>query len=407
MQNLPVKPKLRNVNVQRITHQGQPVFLIQDGLRLSESAILLPQALGPFAILCDGDHTLPEMQASLEVRFGLRLTRSMLENLVQQFDQALLLESETFHQAKQKAIELFRAAPHREPALAGLSYPSDPDELRQLLQKYLDDVRDDVPLSPASSRGIISPHIDYPRGGPVYAQGWASAAQAIREAELIILFGTDHNGDFGTLTPTPQNYASPLGVMPTDRDIVDRLAEALGSERAFADELHHRAEHSIELVLVWLQYMRHEKPCPVVPILAGSFYHFMIGQADINNETAYRDVINILQAEMKQRRTVVVASGDLAHLGPAFGEPPMSKAEHARMQVDDESLLQSLGQGDAESFFEFMQAGQFERNVCGLAPFYFTLQTLGATQGQTIAYDRCPADSANTSFVSVCGLVWQ
>ena len=61
--------------------------------------------------------------------------------------------------------------------------------------------------------------------------------------------------------------------------------------------------------------------------------------------------------------------------------------------------------GDAEKFFEFMQAGQYERNVCGLSPFYFTLSVLDQTEGQTIAYDLCPADNNNTSFVSVCGLV--
>jgi hypothetical protein len=52
-----------------------------------------------------------------------------------------------------------------------------------------------------------------------------------------------------------------------------------------------------------------------------------------------------------------------------------------------------------------MQAGQYERNICGLSPFYFTLKLLGQTQGRLIAYDRCPADMNRTSFVSVCGMV--
>ena len=67
--------------------------------------------------------------------------------------------------------------------------------------------------------------------------------------------------------------------------------------------------------------------------------------------------------------------------------------------------MNSLCEGDAVNFFKFMQAGQYQRNVCGLSPFYFTLNVLKQTQGQTIAYDRCPADNNNTSFVSVCGVV--
>jgi hypothetical protein len=67
--------------------------------------------------------------------------------------------------------------------------------------------------------------------------------------------------------------------------------------------------------------------------------------------------------------------------------------------------MNTLCQGDGKAFIEFMK-GQYERNVCGLSPFYFTLDLLGQTTGQIIAYDRCPADGNNTSFVSVCGMVF-
>jgi AmmeMemoRadiSam system protein B len=398
------KPTLRNVSVQRITYQGQPVFLIQDPLQLTEAAIVLPQALGPLALLCDGQHTVPEIRAALEVRFGLRLPQTVIEDLVKQFDQALLLESDTYHKAKQQAIDSFRTAPFRPPALAGPSYPDDPDELRQMLQGYLERANG-VATSPTESRGIISPHIDYQRGGPTYAQVWASAAEAVHQAELVIIFGTDHNGGPGTLTLTTQNYASPLGVMPTDKELVDRLAEVLGPEQAFSEELHHQREHSIELALVWLQHLRNGEPCLTLPVLCGSFHHFMVGQADIAAEQRFKAFIELLRQEISTRRTVVVAAGDLAHLGPAFDGPPLDAVAQARMKVDDEALMESLCGGDAEKFFEFMQAGQYERNVCGFSPFYFMLSVLGHTEGQTISYDRCPADNNNTSFVSVCGIV--
>ena len=409
MKNGLIKPKLRNVNVQRTVHQGEPVFLLQDGLRLTDAALVLPQALGPLAMLCDGRHTIPEMKTALEAQYGLSLPQAVLENLLQQFDQALLLEGEHFYKARQQAIEKYRAAPHRVPALAGPSYPANPNQLRQFLRNYLDQV-DGVPDSDVNSRAIVSPHIDYPRGGHVYASVWASAAQAIAQAEFIIVLGTDHNGGLGTLTLTPQSYASPLGTMPTDKQLVTELADAIGPDNAFAEELHHRGEHSIELVLVWLQYMRElegAKPCPVLPILVGSFHHFMLGHAQLEDDPKFNRFSQFLQDVMQQRRTVIVASGDLAHLGTAFDEPAMSKADYAQMQVDDDALLSNLCQGDTQGFLKFMQAGQFRRNVCGLSPFYFTLSALGQTHGQTIAYDRCSADANDTSFVSVCGLVWQ
>jgi hypothetical protein len=398
------KPQLRNVNVQRITYQGEPMFLIQDPLKLTDAVILLPQALGPVAMLCDGQQTLPEIKAALELNYGLRLPQEMVESLIEQFDRALLLESETFHQAREQTLTAYRAAPFRTPALAGSSYPGEAQDLRQMLQGYLDQTNG-VALSPEYSRGIISPHIDYQRGGITYAQVWASAAEAVRQAELVIIFGTDHNGSPGTLTLTRQNYATPLGVMPTDTGLVDRLVDILDPEQAFAEELNHRGEHSIELALIWLQYLRNETPCPVLPVLCGSFYHFMSGQANIETEPNFREFVDLLRQEMSQRRTVVVAAGDLAHLGPAFDGPPLDAVAQAQMKADDTALMDSLCQGNAENFFKFMQAGQYQRNVCGLSSFYFTLRLLDQTYGQTIAYDRCPADQNNTSFVSVCGIV--
>lgn len=275
-----------------------------------------------------------------------------------------------------------------------------------MLKGYVDKAGSVAPTA-ANSRAIISPHIDYHRGGPVYAKVWTSAAEAVRQAELVIIIGTDHNGSYGTITLTPQNYASPLGVLPTDTDLVDHLAGVIGPEHAFRDELHHRGEHSIELDIVWLQYLREGKPCPVVPILTGSFRHFMLGEANIAEDKPLKAFVAALREIMASRRTLIVASGDLAHMGPAFDGPSITPAGYEKMKVDDQALLNNLCLGSAGAFFDFMKAGQFERNVCGLSPFYLTLSALQKTKGQTISYDLCPADQNNSSFVSVCGLVWE
>ncbi len=398
------KPKLRDVSVQRVVYEGEPVFLIQDGLKLTNAAIALPQVLGPLALLCDGKHTIAEIKGTLEAQYGLSLSQSMIENLIGQFDQALLLENDTYYKARQQAVAEYRKATYRQPALAGSSYPADPDELNRMLAGYMEKVNGVQPAS-ATSRGIVSPHIDYQRGWLTYAQVWASSAEAVRQAELVIVFGTDHNGGLGTITLTGQNYASPLGMVPTDTELVGRLAEVLGPENAFADELHHRGEHSIELALVWLQYIRGDNSCPIVPILVGSFQHFMAGHADIEAEQKYKAFVDLLRKEMSQRRTIVVAAGDLAHLGPAFDTTPIDPEAYAQMKVDDDVLMDTLCEGDAGKFLNLMQGGQYQRNVCGLSSFYFTLDILGESQGHMIAYDRCPADHANMSYVSVCGLV--
>lgn len=397
------KPKIRNI-IRPISFQGQQFFLVRDNLGLAKIAEF-PQVLVPLAIFCDGQRTIPEIENAFKIHYGVHVPQPLIEDWLRQLDEVLLLESESFSQVKQQALKKYREAPYRAPALAGVSYPAEPPALRELLQGYLDKVGPVSP-APAASRGLICPHIDYQRGGAVYARLWASAAEAARQAELVIIIGTDHHSGYGTLTLTPQNYASPLGILPTDQELVERLAQVLGPELAFAEEMHHLGEWSIELDLVWLQYIRGGEPCSVLPILSGTFRHFMLDEADLEEETRYQNFVALLQAEMTKRRTLIVASGDLAHLGPEFDGPPLNAAAYEQMKIDDDLLLDILSQGQAEQFFDFMKAGQFERNVCGLSPFYFTLKLLEETRGQTTSYDRCPADRQNSSFVSVCGMIF-
>ncbi len=399
-----VNPKLRNVGFQNIVHNGQSILLLRDPLRLSDQAVVLPQQLAFLVPLLDGTRAPSEIRAALAVRTGIVLPNGFLERVIEQLDDAYLLDNERFAQAHQRALEAYRSAPHRAPSSAGYGYPADPKALCQLLDSYLDGLRE--PLEEvAGARGVLSPHIDYQRGGRAYARTWASAAQAVLETELVVIFATDHAAPTSRLTLTRQHYATPYGVLPTDREIIDGLAANLGEEEAFADELHHVGEHAIELPLTWLHHMRGGEPCRVAPILCGSFQRFMEGAANPWDDPTLNTVIDYLRPIVNAPKTLVMASGDLAHLGPAFGGAPLSFVERAQIQVDDSRLIQTLVEGNAEGFFCAIKAEKDRRNVCGTAPFYMALRTLSPARGVRVAYDRCPADDRNTSVVSIAGVV--
>ncbi len=402
-----MRPKLRHVETHPTMHHGRPALLLRDPLRLTDRVLIVPQALVPLLLLCDGTHDVDGIQAALAVRFGLPLSREQIEGFLQQLDEALMLENGRFAQAQEKILEAYRSAPYRTPALAGSSYPADPEELRRYLQSFQDQVPSDRPAI-EDGRGLVSPHIDYQRGGPIYAQVWSRAAEMVRQADLAIIFGTDHNGSFGTLTLTRQNYATPFGVLPTATDVVGALAAAIGPERAFAEELHHRGEHSIELAAVWLHHVREGRELEIVPILCGSFHHFITGITDPGKDPTFAAVVKALRDATAGRQVIVVAAADLAHIGPAFGDPqPIDWAGKARLQAADEMLIQAICQGDAEEFFRLIRAEGDRRRICGLPPIYMTLRFLGGAQGELTGYDRCPADMQGTSFVSVCGVVFR
>lgn len=398
-------PKLRAVDARPITHNGQPSILLRDPLRLSDKTIAIPQTLSPALALLDGTRDAGAVSAALAVRLGLRVAPGTVDRLLTALDDALLLDNERFAQAHEQALTAYREAPHRPLASAGESYPADEEPLRQQLQGYLDAVSDVVPAS-GQVRGLVSPHIDYARGGPVYARVWTRAAQMARAADLVVLLGTDHYGEGNLITLTRQNYATPFGVLPTARGIVDQLAEAIGPPAAFAGELHHRGEHSIELAAIWLHHMRQAQPCELVPILCGSFQAFVQGEGAPEGDPTLTALCATLREAMAARRALVVAAADLSHVGPAFGGTPLGLVERARLQTADEELLAAVCAGDAAGFFTAIQRDGDRRNVCGLPPIYLALQLLAPARGEQVAYERCPADERGTSCVSVCGVVF-
>jgi len=412
------RPKLAEVSSQWHTRDGRPVLVLQNALGLSDSAIALPPELALLPALCDGSRDVGALRAALLLRAGVRISEELLSQILQEMDEALLFEGERLAQARSEALRRYQAADGRPPASAGSAYPSDAGSAALMLGQLLEECarQTEPPALPAPAealRGILSPHIDYYRGGPVYAGTWRLAAPALCQADLVVILGTDHRGGDGTLTLTRQSYRTPWGILPTDRPALERLAARLGAETALANELHHAVEHSVELAAVWLHYMALQTaggakaPFSILPILCGSLDAVIEGRGTLEQYPQVRELVQELRAVASERRVVFVAAADLAHMGPAFGGYPVGFVERAACRAADEALLRAVCAGDAEGFLERIVREGNRRNVCGVTPIYLMLAALGPAQGVTTGYQLCPADEGSTSIVSIAGaLLW-
>ena len=269
-------PTLRPLDIQSVYHHGQQMWYLRDPLHLSQYQIIMPPALAQILLFCDGTRSPQQIYEAFCHHVGERVDVEVIGDVLHQLDVACLLENETSQQAMVELATAYRSQPQRPPALAGLSYPGDVTELSHLLARYEEgDTLNG--WGEWQGRGIVSPHIDYQRGGAVYSQVWRRAKTAVLEADLVVILGTDHNGGPGTFTLSRVPYATPFGVLPTDLDLVDKLSEAIGPEEAYKEEIHHRNEHSVELSAVWLHYLYHQAnmpPPPIVPVLVGIFPSF-------------------------------------------------------------------------------------------------------------------------------------
>jgi AmmeMemoRadiSam system protein B len=253
---------------------------------------------------------------------------------------------------------------------------------------------------------LICPHIDFSRGGLTYAKVWSKARQSVKQADLVVILGTDHNAGDGRITLTRQNYETPWGTLTTDQEIVNELASNIG-EGVFDRELNHRNEHSVELAIIWLHYLLEGKPYRVLPVICGSFAQYIEQDTNPTDVSQIASTISILKKVSDKRRTIIVAAGDLAHEGPAFGDPfPLDLTGKVRMAQQDRGLIDVIVRGNADDLFAEIKNEKDRRHVCGIPPIYIMLSALSGIRGEPVGYEQCPASEDGTSFVSICGVLF-
>ena len=107
-----------------------------------------------------------------------------------------------------------------------------------------------------------------------------------------------------------------------------------------------------------------------------------------------------------QRNILFVISGDLAHVGSAFGNPALNSATERRVQADDQQVIDQLCSGNAEGLLQSIRSIRDRNNVCGLPPAYLALSAFEITHAELLSYARCPADPTDTSAVTIAGMVF-
>jgi hypothetical protein len=397
-------PRLRRIEPRFVRQDGQDFYALIDPHQLKTESLLLPAPLGPLLVLCDGTRSSADLKRILFEHFELDLNDESIEYFVRSFDDMLLLDNQAAQHAITEKLAQFRAGPFRPPVLAGPVYPADAAELHRYLNDQLESASAE-PLAEAA-RGLLSPHIDFVRGKSVYAEVWKRSSAALLDADLIVIFGTDHRDAANPITLTRQNYATPHGTLETDQHVVSALAQEFGEDLVFKGELNHASEHSIELVCVWLKHMLGGREVPVLPVLTGVFDQYLYGEALIAGDPFLQRFERVLRLATQGRKVFYVISGDLAHVGPAFNGEALDDAAKAHLAAADAELLERLVSLDADHFYDLVRANGDANNVCGTLPLYFGLRMMDATAAEQVAYLQCPADAAETSVVSIGGIVF-
>ncbi len=191
----------------------------------------------------------------------------------------------------------------RRTCAAGTFYPADAARLAEEVRRCLGQPLPQLPSGErelASPFGLVLPHAGYRYSGEVAAQGFREVYKQGRP-EVAVVIGANHTGLGGPLAVAPEEaWDTPLGELPVDGGLAERLAEAWGAER---DGLPFVEEHSVEVQLPFLRYLFGE--VPIVPVVAQLMAPQVASRAGAALAEAVRD-----------RGALLVASTDFTHHEP-------------------------------------------------------------------------------------------
>jgi AmmeMemoRadiSam system protein B len=180
----------------------------------------------------------------------------------------------------------------RPPAVAGLFYPGDPDQLRTQVLDMLADVAATTKVMP---KALIAPHAGYAYSGRAAAAAFATLRGSAQMITRVIVIGPAHYVHVrGIAASTVDAFETPLGRVLVDVEALSAISDLQFVVRADAP---HVPEHALEVELPFLQTLL--ASFKVVPLVVG--------------DATPQEVAQVLRRLWGGPETLIVVSSDLSH----------------------------------------------------------------------------------------------
>src|SRR5262249_20062057 len=99
-----------------------------------------------------------------------------------------------------------------------------------------------------------------------------------------------------------------------------------------------------------------------------------------------------------------IISGDLAHIGPKFGDPlPVGDSLLTQSRSQDMALIKAMDAANMAEYFRIVADEADARRICGLPPTFTLLEAIRPKSGKLLHYGRYvhPHGHESVSFASV------
>jgi MEMO1 family protein len=393
------------------------VLVLRDTQGVTDTNAVIPPTLASVVVRFTGRLTCEQIAVEASAEVGSTIPVDLVVRLANELDVGLFLEGPLYRSARARVELQFADAAVRAATHAGGAYHGEAGALRRYIDEaclakangHAKNGNGGSKGAPGANgtrtmRALVAPHIDPWRGAVGYGHAYGALAATLpEEADTFVLFGTSHAPMREPFALCRKAFDTPLGLVEADLAGIDALAAKARGFDPYADQFNHKREHSLEFQVVFLKHILKERPFRIIPVLAGLGAQQAHGSdPDADKRIAgFMDGVRDL-VESRPGRIVVVAGADLAHVGPRFGDanPYDTEARGALDRADRDSLDHAIAL-DSRGFWEHVVADLEERRVCGLAPIWSLLRTLGSgtAKGKVLHYEQT-VDGEDGSIVS-------
>jgi AmmeMemoRadiSam system protein B len=167
--------------------------------------------------------------------------------------------------------------------------------------------------------GIV-PHAGWTFSGSLAALVFLAIKQQHEKVHTFVIFGAAH-GYFGQSPAVYDrgSWITPLGEIAVDEELADAV---LSAGPVVSDASAHRAEHSIEVQVPFMQYLF--PGAKILPIIV----------PPREQAVALGKSIGQIINKDEHKKIVCIGSTDLTHYGPRYGFTPMGVSEDALKWAD-------------------------------------------------------------------------
>ena len=389
-------PRRRALDSFPVELKGEHYFVLRD----TEGLLDDPMILDPFSFLVwnllTGEAEVADLRSEIaKFADGVDVPENRILHIVERLRKSLLIESPEVDERRLKLAESYKASKVRPARFAGRGgYPGEPATLvKEIDGYYVNELGAGAPdrkLKGQVPRGILSPHIDFRRGGACYTHAYRPVSESEAPATVLVL-GVAHVSPPSPFILSDKAYETPLGTIEPDVDFIEALLKR-APDGLLEDQVAHRSEHSIEFQAVFLRHAHPKADLRIVPILCSSFEP-VAGGASPSSDARVEDTIGALAETVKSagRRVLIVAGVDFAHVGPRFGDAVEVDEKLVKWMTEgDAASLRHVAAVDAEGFWSSVMADGNKRHVCGLTATYAALRLLAGATGSLKRYAFAP-----------------